>query len=117
LVSVGQLGDVRPSRPPFFTFRYFGFNQPLRSFGSHPDSEVRLWPKEKNEKTDVCYAGVHLFDNPGLFSSRSRDNTKEATAQENQKAATASKTVTGCLQKGHEPGELSITGEDGKTWS
>ena len=44
------------------------------------------------------------------------DNTKEATAQENQKPPTASKTVTGCLQKGHEPGELSITGEDGKTW-
>jgi hypothetical protein len=43
-------------------------------------------------------------------------NTKEATAQESQKPATASKTVTGCLQKGHEPGELSITGEDGKTW-
>jgi hypothetical protein len=44
------------------------------------------------------------------------DNTKEATAQENQKPATTIKTVTGCLQKGHEPGELSITGEDGKTW-
>jgi hypothetical protein len=25
-------------------------------------------------------------------------------------------TVTGCLQKGDEPGEFSITGEDGKTW-
>jgi len=24
--------------------------------------------------------------------------------------------VTGCLQKGDEPGEFSITGEDGKTW-
>ena len=45
-----------------------------------------------------------------------QDNTKEATAQENQKPATAIKTVTGCLQKGHEPGELSITGEDGKIW-
>ena len=44
------------------------------------------------------------------------DDTKQATAQENQKPATTSKTVTGCLQKGHKPGELSITGEDGKTW-
>src|SRR2546427_4855803 len=25
-------------------------------------------------------------------------------------------TVTGCLQKGDEPGEFSITGQDGKTW-
>ena len=45
-----------------------------------------------------------------------QDSTKEATAQEKQKPPTATKTVTGCLQKGHEPGELSITGEDGKTW-
>jgi hypothetical protein len=45
-----------------------------------------------------------------------QDNTKEATAQENHKPATTNKTVTGCLQKGHEPGELSITGEDGKAW-
>ena len=44
------------------------------------------------------------------------DDTKQATAQENQKPATTSKTVTGCLQKGHEPGELLITGEDGKSW-
>jgi hypothetical protein len=45
-----------------------------------------------------------------------QDNAKGTVAQENQKPPTASKTVTGCLQKGHEPGELSITGEDGKTW-
>ena len=44
------------------------------------------------------------------------DNTKDAPAQQNQKPATASKTVTGCLQKGDEPGESLITGEDGKTW-
>jgi hypothetical protein len=49
----GQLGDVRPSRPPFSTFRNFGFNQPLRSFVSRPTAETRLWSKEKNEKTDV----------------------------------------------------------------
>jgi hypothetical protein len=45
-----------------------------------------------------------------------QDSTKEATAQEKQKPPTATKTVTGCLQKGHEPGKLAITGEDGKTW-
>jgi hypothetical protein len=28
----------------------------------------------------------------------------------------SSHTVTGCLQKGDEAGEFSITGEDGKTW-
>jgi membrane protein implicated in regulation of membrane protease activity len=46
-----------------------------------------------------------------------QDNTK-ASAQEKQeqKAASQTKTVTGCLQKGSEPGEFSITGGDGKTW-
>lgn len=37
-----------------------------------------------------------------------------ATAQE--KSAGGKTTVTGCLQKGDEPGEYSITGEDGKTY-
>jgi hypothetical protein len=33
-----------------------------------------------------------------------------------QKTARHIETVTGCLQKGDEPGEFSIIGEDGKTW-
>jgi len=33
-----------------------------------------------------------------------------------QKPAGRTQSVTGCLQKGDEPGEFSITGEDGKTW-
>src|ERR1700732_1513401 len=33
-----------------------------------------------------------------------------------EKKAEKSHTVTGCLQKGDEAGEFSITGEDGKTW-
>ena len=41
-------------------------------------------------------------------------------AQEKQEKkaekAAHTQTVTGCLQKGDEAGELSITGEDGKTW-
>jgi len=48
----------------------------------------------------------------------SPDNPKRATTQEKQdhKPASPIKTVTGCLQKGPEAGEFSITGEDGKTW-
>jgi hypothetical protein len=38
--------------------------------------------------------------------------TPSASAQEKA----GSKTVTGCLQKGDEAGEYSITGEDGKTY-
>jgi hypothetical protein len=40
--------------------------------------------------------------------------TPSASAQE--KTAGDKATVTGCLQKGDEPGEYSITGEDGKTY-
>ena len=47
-----------------------------------------------------------------------QDSTKGTATQEKQehKAMGHAKTVTGCLQKGDEPGEFSITGEDGKTW-
>jgi len=40
--------------------------------------------------------------------------TPRVSAQE--KTAGGKTTVTGCLQKGDEPGEYSITGEDGKTY-
>ena len=48
----------------------------------------------------------------------SQVSTKAAAAQEKQdkKPMSHTKTVTGCLQKGDEPGEFSITGADGKTW-
>src|SRR5215831_2852572 len=38
------------------------------------------------------------------------------TASAQEKLAAGKTTVTGCLQKGDEPGEYSITGEDGKTY-
>ncbi|HEV2732292.1 MAG TPA: hypothetical protein VGV15_19850 [Terriglobales bacterium] len=40
--------------------------------------------------------------------------TPSASAQ--KKSGGSKTTVTGCLQKGDEPGEYSITGEDGKTY-
>jgi hypothetical protein len=43
-------------------------------------------------------------DSPGAQEKRAR------------KLATQTKTITGCLQKGYEPDEFSITGEDGKIW-
>jgi hypothetical protein len=47
-----------------------------------------------------------------------QDNNAKPDAQESpaKKSAKATKTVTGCLQKGDEPGEFSIQGEDGKVW-
>jgi hypothetical protein len=48
----------------------------------------------------------------------SQDSTKATATQEKQdkKPMSRTKTVSGCLQKGDEPGEFSIKGEDGKTW-
>jgi hypothetical protein len=40
--------------------------------------------------------------------------TPSASTQE--KSMSSKTSVTGCLQKGDEPGEYSITGEDGKTY-
>ena len=42
--------------------------------------------------------------------------TVSAQATQDQKPANHSKTVTGCLQKGDQPGEVSLIGPDGKSW-
>jgi hypothetical protein len=42
-------------------------------------------------------------------------NAQEKQEKKPEKAA-HTQTVTGCLQKGDEADEFSITGEDGKTW-
>jgi hypothetical protein len=48
----------------------------------------------------------------------SQDSMKPTTPQEKQdkKPMSHTKTMTGCLQKGDEPGEFTITSEEGKTW-
>src|SRR5712691_513396 len=45
-----------------------------------------------------------------------QDTTKAAPQENQEKSASQTKTVTGCLQKGDQPDEFSITGEDGKSW-
>jgi hypothetical protein len=49
---------------------------------------------------------------PG-YDQAKQDNTKTAPQE---KSATKTNVVTGCLQKGDQPDEFSITGEDGKSW-
>jgi SH3 domain-containing YSC84-like protein 1 len=55
-----------------------------------------------------------------LFLAEIRGAKAQAVAEQKteaeQKPMGHAKTVTGCLQKGNEPGEFSITGEDGKSW-
>ena len=54
----------------------------------------------------------------GALGQYGQYNQAKTGAQEKQaqKSPKESKTVTGCLQKGDEPGEFSIKGEDGKVW-
>jgi opacity protein-like surface antigen len=42
--------------------------------------------------------------------------TASAQAQPDPKAVKPAKTLTGCLQKGDQPGEVTLTAADGKTW-
>src|SRR6266849_6971390 len=55
----------------------------------------------------LCPLSVHAQ------ATAAPEKKDEKTAQ---KPAGHTQSVTGCLQKGDEPGEFSITGEDGKTW-
>jgi Las17-binding protein actin regulator len=55
------------------------------------------------------------------FLAEIRGAKVQATQEQQEKKAEQKpmghmETVTGCLQKGDEPGEFSIIGEDGKTW-
>ena len=58
------------------------------------------------------------FHAASLAAQSSPDQADTSGAREKQarELATQTKTITGCLQKGYEPDEFSITGEDGKVW-
>jgi hypothetical protein len=52
------------------------------------------------------------------FAQYGQDNNAKPGAKESQekKSAKEGKTITGCLQKGDEPGEFALKSEDGKVW-
>src|ERR1700674_4017461 len=45
-----------------------------------------------------------------------QDTATAPQEKQTKKPMSHTKIVTGCLQKGDEPGEFSITGQDGRTW-
>ena len=51
-----------------------------------------------------------------LFPVRAGGQESAAKEAREEKAEHASQSVTGCLQKGDEPGGFVLTGDDGKTW-
>ena len=48
--------------------------------------------------------------------SKEPGSTPEVQADQTKNAAKQAKTVVGCLQKGDEPGEFAIRGDDGMVW-
>jgi len=66
----------------------------------------------------VSFAFALLASAVSLAQDAAKPDDAQAypQAKQEQKAADKTKTVTGCLQKGDEAGEFSITGENGKSW-
>jgi hypothetical protein len=59
-----------------------------------------------------------LLASLSAFAQYGQDRNTKPTSQESQAKTSAkeAKTVTGCLQKGDEPGEFALKAEDGKIW-
>jgi hypothetical protein len=53
---------------------------------------------------------------PGTLHAQEKEGQEMQESKAEKRASHSSKTITGCLQKGDEPDEFTITGEDGKTW-
>ena len=64
----------------------------------------------------ALFVSATAFAQDTLKANDATPNSTAPVAQEPQKPASPDKTVTGCVQKGDQPGEVSITGEDGRIW-
>lgn len=64
----------------------------------------------------ALFVSVTAFAQDTAKPADTKPDTTTAVAQEPQQPAGAETTVTGCLQKGDEPGAVSIIGEDGRNW-
>lgn len=63
----------------------------------------------------VLFVSVTAFAQDTPKPADAKPDSATPVAQ-GQQPASPEMTVTGCLQKGDEPGEVSITGEDGRSW-
>lgn len=64
----------------------------------------------------ALFVSATAFAQDTLKPNDATPNSTAPVAQEPQKPASPDTTVTGCVQKGDQPGEVSITGEDGRIW-
>jgi hypothetical protein len=80
-----------------------------------------MWDRSAATSAVLCSVLLFVtctFHAATLAPQSSTDQAASQGAQEKQarKLATQTKTITGCLQKGYEPDEFSVTGGDGKVW-
>ena len=64
----------------------------------------------------ALFVSATAFAQDTLKPNDATPNNTAPVAQEPQKPASPDTTVTGCVQKGDQPGEVSITAEDGRIW-
>jgi len=64
----------------------------------------------------ALFVSATAFAQDTLKPNDATPNSTAPVAQEPQKPASPDTTVTGCVQKGDQPGEVSITAEDGRIW-
>lgn len=63
------------------------------------------------------FACALLLSAVALAQDAAQPGSSPVAAQaQDQKPMNHSKTVTGCLQKGDQPGEVTLTAADGKSW-
>jgi len=66
----------------------------------------------------VSFAFALLMSAVSLAQDAAQPGSAAVSAQatQDQKPMNHSKTVTGCLQKGDQPGQVTLNGADGKSW-
>ena len=89
----------------------------LASLVSGAECRVASLAEELNMKKMIFVSLAFVF--VMAVGLRAQDATSQDSAKsgaQEHKSTSHTKTVTGCLQKGDEADEFSITGKDGKTW-
>jgi hypothetical protein len=85
-----------------------------------PATHFRFWPKEFQSMKKFMFVSIAfalLTSAVSLAQDAATPLNTTASAQATQDAKTVKpKAVTGCLTKGNQPGEVTLTAVDGKIW-
>ena len=117
--SVSILRTVRGELPHRFLLAFTLASEPGQRRTVNKSNESKNIRTLADATLESLMCSVLLFvactlHTVSLAAQSSPDRTD--SPEQARKLATRTKTITGCLQKGYEPDEFSITGEDGKVW-